>query len=65
MSLISLVVMLIFVGVLLWAVNQIDQIATPIKKLINILVVVAVVLFILNALLGGYGGGLHDIRIGR
>ena len=64
MSLISLVVVLIVVGVLLWAVNQIEQIDPKVKKIINILVIVVVVLWVASQILGGFGN-LGAIRIGR
>ena len=64
MSLVSLVVVLIVVGVLLWLVNtQLGHfIAPPILKIINGLVVVVVVLWLLSVV--GLLGGIRDIRIG-
>ena len=64
MSLVSLVIILIVVGVLLWLVNtQLGQfIAQPIMKIINVLVIVAVVLWLLTVLLGV---DLNVIRVGR
>jgi hypothetical protein len=49
MSLISLVVVLIVVGVLLWLVNNYIPMAGSIKKILNAVVLVAVVLWLLNA----------------
>lgn len=63
MSLISLVVVLIVVGVLLWLVNSYIPMDAVIKKILNVVVIIAVVLWLLNAF--GVLGGLHDIRIGR
>ena len=63
MSLISLVVLLILVGVGLYLVNLIPMDA-KIKQIINILVIVVVVLAIISILFGGFGS-LGDIRIGR
>lgn len=59
MSLISLVVTLIVVGVLLWLVNTYIPMDGKIKQILNIVVVIAVVLWLLYAfgLLG------HDIKI--
>ncbi len=48
MSLISLVVTLIVVGVLLWLVNTYIPMDGKIKKILNIVVVVVVVLWLLN-----------------
>jgi hypothetical protein len=66
MSLISLVIVLIIVGVLLWLVNsQLGAfIAPPILKIINVVVVVVVVLWLLGVLFGGWQG-IGDIRIGH
>jgi len=66
MSLISLVIVLIVVGILLWLVNtQLGSfIAPPILKIINIVVVVAVVLWLLGVVFGGWQG-IGDIRVGR
>lgn len=63
MSLISLVVTLIVVGILLWLVNTYIPMAPTIKQVLNVVVIVAVVLWLLNAL--GLFAGLHDIRVGR
>jgi hypothetical protein len=49
MSLISLVVVLIVVGVLLWLVNNYIPMAGSIKKILNAVVLVAVVLWLLHA----------------
>ena len=47
MSLIELVVTLIVVGFLLWLVNTYIPMARPIKNIINIVVVFAIVLWLL------------------
>lgn len=61
MSLISLVITLIVVGVLLWLINTYIPMDGKIKKIINIVVVVAVVLWLLSAF--GVLGRSGDIRI--
>jgi hypothetical protein len=48
MSLISIVITLIVVGVLLWLVNTYIPMDGKIKKILNIAVVVVVVLWLLN-----------------
>ena len=63
MSLISLVVVLVVVGVLLWLVNTYIPMAASIKKILNVVVVIFVVLWLLSAF--GLLSGLHDVRIGR
>ena len=49
MSLISLVVTLIIIGVLLWLVNTYIPMDGKIKKILNIVVVICVVLWLLSA----------------
>ena len=49
MSLVDLVVVLIVVGVLLWAVNNYIPMDANIKRILNIVVVIAVVLWLLDA----------------
>jgi hypothetical protein len=63
MSLISLVVVLIVVGVLLWAANTYIPMDQKIKTIMNIVVVIAVVLWLLSAF--GVLGSLDSIRIGH
>jgi hypothetical protein len=59
MSLISLIITLIAVGVLLWLVNAYIPMDAKIKKILNIVVVVAVVLWLLYA----FGILPNDIRV--
>ena len=49
MPLIHVVVVLIVVGVLLWLVNNYIPMASSIKKILNAVVVIAVVLWLLRA----------------
>ncbi len=63
MSLISLIIVLIVVGVLLWAANTYIPMDQKIKTIMNIVVVIAVVLWLLSAF--GVLGSLDSIRIGR
>jgi 1-acyl-sn-glycerol-3-phosphate acyltransferase len=61
MSLISLAVTLIVIGVLLWLVNSYIPMAGSIKKILNVVVVICVVVWLLFAF-----GVLHhtgDIRV--
>jgi hypothetical protein len=61
MSLISLVVTLIVVGILLWLVNSYIPMDGKIKNILNIVVVVFVVLWLIGALIGW--GNINNIRI--
>ena len=63
MSLISLIIVLIVVGVLLWAANTYIPMDQKIKTIMNIVVVIAVVLWLLQAF--GVLGSLGSINIGR
>jgi len=49
MSLISLILVLVVVGVLLWAINAYIPMQPTIKKILNVAVVIAVVLWLLYA----------------
>ena len=61
MSLVTIVITLIVVGVLLWLVNTYIPMDGKIKKLLNIVVMVVVVLWLLNVF--GVWGHLHDVRV--
>ena len=60
MSLVTIIISLIVVGVLLWLINTYIPMDGKIKKIINIVVVVVVVLWLLNVF--GVMGHLRDIR---
>jgi hypothetical protein len=57
MSLISLVLVLIVVGVLLWLINTYIPMAPAIKTILNIVVVICVILWLLSAfgIISGFG----------
>jgi hypothetical protein len=61
MSLITLVLTLIVVGVLLWLVNTYIPMDGKIKKILNAVVVICVVVWLLYAF--GVLGGARDIRV--
>jgi hypothetical protein len=61
MSLITIVITLIVVGVLLWLVNTYIPMDGKIKKVLNVVVMVVVVLWLLNVF--GVWGHLHDVRV--
>lgn len=63
MSLLNLIIVLVVVGVLLWAVNTYIPMDDKIKSIMNIVVVIAVVLWLLQAF--GLLAGLETVRIGR
>lgn len=63
MPLINLVVVLIVVGVLLWLVNSYIPMQSTIKRILNAVVVIAVVIWLLSVF--GLIGNLSTIRVGR
>lgn len=62
MPLINVVVILLVVGVLLWAVNTYMPMDRKIKSILNAVVVIVVVIWLLQAF--GVLGSLDSIRIG-
>jgi hypothetical protein len=62
-SLISLVIILIVVGVLLWAANTYIPMDSKIKTIMNVVVVIAVVLWLLQVF--GVLGSMDAIRVGQ
>lgn len=62
MSLVSVIIGLIVAGFLLWLVNTYLPMDQKIKSILNVVVVIAVVLWLLNAF-GVFGGDVADIRI--
>ena len=63
MSLVSIIVILIVVGVLLYLVNVHIPMDATIKKIINVVVIIAVVLWLLSVF--GILPDLGIIRVGR
>ena len=63
MSLVSLVIVLIVVGVLLWAANTYIPMDHKIKTIMNVVVVIAVILWLLSAF--GVLGSMDTVRVGQ
>ena len=61
MSLISLIILIVVIGVLLWAVNTYIPMDAKIKNILNIIVVIALVLYILSL----FSGYLPNIQVGK
>ena len=61
MSLISLLVVLIAVGVILWLINTYIPMDAKIKSILNVVVVIVVILWLLQAF--GILGNLNNVRI--
>ncbi len=62
MSLISIVLTLVVVGVLLWLVNTYIPMDGKIKRILNIVVVIVVILWLLQVF--GLIGSLYGVRVG-
>jgi hypothetical protein len=62
MPLINLVLVLIVVGVGLWMINRFIPMASSIKTILNVVVVVAVCVWVLKAV--GLWGDISSFRIG-
>jgi hypothetical protein len=63
MPLVTVLIVLVVVGVILWLVNTYIPMDSKIKKILNIVVVVVVVLWLLRAF--GILDSLSGIRVGR
>ena len=63
MSLVTLIIVLVVVGVVLWLINSYIPMQATIKKILNVVVIIVVILWLLSAF--GVIGSLDTIRIGR
>jgi hypothetical protein len=61
MSLIGLILTLVVVGVLLWLLNNYVPMDSKIKSILNVVVVILVIVWLLQAF--GILGSLRDLRI--
>ena len=62
MSLLGLIITLVVVGVLLWLLNNYVPMDGKIKRILNVVVVIVVVIWLLQAF--GLLGSLRNIRVG-
>jgi small-conductance mechanosensitive channel len=62
MPLIQLVIVLVVFGVILWAINTYIPMDGTIKKILNVVVIIVVILFVLSAF--GLLGHMQGIRVG-
>lgn len=63
MDLISLIVILVVVGVILWAVNKYVPMEPRIKNILNVAVIIFVVLWLIVSFLGVTGNSVGNLRI--
>jgi hypothetical protein len=62
MSLITIVIVLIVVGILLWLINAYIPMQSTIKSILNAVVIIVVVIWLLQAF--GVLGSIGNVRIG-
>lgn len=62
MSLLTIILVIVVVGVLLWAINSFIPMDSKIKSILNIVVVIALILWLLQAF--GILGSLGNVRVG-
>jgi hypothetical protein len=61
MPLINIIIILVVVGVALWAINNYIPMAAPIKTILNVVVVIIVCLWLLQVF--GIIGSIHGITV--
>jgi hypothetical protein len=62
MSLLTIILVIVVVGVLLWAINSFIPMDSKIKSILNIVVVIVLILWLLQAF--GILGSLSGVRVG-
>jgi hypothetical protein len=62
MSLLTIILVIVVVGVLLWAINRFIPMDSKIKSILNIVVVIALIFWLLQAF--GILGSLSSVRVG-
>ena len=63
MSLLSLIVVLVIIGILMYLINAFIPMDASIKRILNVVVIVFLVIWLIQAF--GLLGPLQNIRIGR
>jgi hypothetical protein len=61
MPLINIIVVLVVIGVALWAINTYIPMAKPVKSILNVVVVLVIVLWLLQVF--GIIGSVNSIRV--
>ena len=62
MSLISLIITIVVVGLLLWVINSFIPMESRVKSILNVVVIIILVLWLLQAF--GIIGSLRNVRVG-
>jgi hypothetical protein len=63
MPLIQLIIILVIVGVVLWVINSYIPMQSTIKKILNVVVILVVIIWLLSVF--GVIGDVSTIRVGR
>ena len=63
MPLITVIVTLVVVGILLWLINTYIPMDGKIKKILNVVVVICVVIWLLDVFGVIHGSGVSDIKV--
>jgi hypothetical protein len=63
MPLIQLVIVLVVVGLVLWVINSYIPMQSTIKRILNVVVVICVIIWLLSVF--GLIGNIMSIRIGK
>ena len=63
MPLIELVIILVVVGVILWVINSFIPMQSTIKRILNVVVVICVIIWLLSVF--GLIGNISSIRVGK
>jgi small-conductance mechanosensitive channel len=63
MPLMQLVIILVVVGVVLWVINSYIPMQSTIKKILNVVVIIVVIVWLLSVF--GFIGKLSTIRVGK
>ncbi len=61
MPLINIIIILVVIGVVLWAINTYIPMAKPVKTILNVVVVVVISLWLLQTF--GIIGSINSIRV--
>ena len=63
MSLLTLIIVLVVLGIVMWLINAFIPMDAQIRRILNIAVVVFLIIWLIQAF--GLLGPIRDIRIGR
>jgi type III secretory pathway component EscS len=57
MGILGLIIVCVIVGLILWLVNNYVPMQPQVKQIMNVLVIIALVIYFVYALLGGFASG--------